>query len=177
MMAELIDLPGTQDFYPTPPAVVARMIEALDLGDSGGLRVLEPSAGIGTLAAALPETCDLTCVEIHPSLAARLRLALSMVSVWEVDFMRCTPDAFGLFDRVAMSPPFRGPSDFLHVQHASSFLAQGGRLVAVMTRRGAERAARELGGYAEDLPDDAYAAEFAPRPSPALTALYVLEKL
>lgn len=163
---------GLENFYPTPAPLAARMWAALDV-PSGAFTVLDPSAGDGALLHFAPPTARVVAVEIHPLLCERLMEALTGAEVWSRNFLDATPEELGRFDRVIMSPPFRGDWDVRHVEHAAQFIAPGGRLVAVVTRRGAATLIRDLGGVAEELPSQTYGTD-APRPSNALTSLFVL---
>lgn len=145
-------------FFPTPPPVVARMLEIAEIEITH--TVLEPSAGTGAIACAIPEEAALVVVfEIVPALCDVLRLR--GFDAQPVDFLAMTPRAFA-FDRVLMNPPFENLQDIDHVRHAYNFLKPGGRLVAVMspgwTYRGDRKAAdfrqwfHEINGEREDLP-------------------------
>lgn len=108
-------------FWPTPPEVADDLVyQALSPwhGDGEGVRVLEPSAGDGHLAAAirarLPRA-HIVCVEPSPERAARLRslpgLADEVVEATLEDYLLAV--AFSAmagdwepFDLVVMNPPF-----------------------------------------------------------------------
>lgn len=118
-------IPG---YFPTPAALVARMIEAADL--EPGARVLEPSAGSGAIAdAARDAGHNVFCVERHATLAAIL--ASKGHEVRQSDFMEY-PARGGFYDAVLMNPPFEAGQDCAHVRHAWKFLKPGGALVAIM---------------------------------------------
>jgi predicted RNA methylase len=133
-------------FFPSPAAVVEQVIEraewlgAMDPNNDWSrqnwkpLRVLEPSAGTGAIAAAVRERGHkVTCVEIQPHLAAMLRA--NRFETREADFLKLDPSQFEPFDLVLMNPPFDRGRDCDHVRHAFRFLGPGGRLVAVMSAR------------------------------------------
>jgi hypothetical protein len=139
------DAPG---FFPTPPAVVAAIFERLDVRP--GMSLLEPSAGLGHLAEfARGEGADVYCVERHLGLAGVLES--KGFEVLGCDFLQVGPK-LAKVDRVAMNPPFERGQDVAHVRAAFSCLKPGGRLVAVMTPRGAAEIISELGGEMEPLP-------------------------
>jgi predicted RNA methylase len=159
---------ASTEFFPTPPAVVARMIAAAGL--SIDLDVLEPSAGLGAIALkAVPLVSAVDCIERSGQLAERLRAVMpAYCDVRCADFLEIEPNPILTYDRVLMNPPFSGEQDVRHVMHALKFVRPGGRLVAVMSA-GAEfhqsKAAvafRALvassGGRIERLPEDAFAA-------------------
>lgn len=121
-------IPG---YFPTPAALVARMIEAADLPD--GARVLEPSAGSGAIADALREAGHkVECIERQASLADILRRKGHTVE--QADFLELTPQPYpeALFDAVLMNPPFESGQDCDHVSRAWAFVKPGGSLVAIM---------------------------------------------
>jgi hypothetical protein len=121
-------------FFPTPAAIVAEMIDAADIQD--GHTVLEPSAGIGSIADAVTDAADVSlhCVELRPSLCEILTLKGHTVE--DADFLEMQPRQF---DRVLMNPPFERAQDVAHVRHAFGMLKPGGRLVAIMADSAAFR--------------------------------------
>ena len=145
-------------FFPTPPAVVARMMaKAAPLGV--GKVALEPSAGTGNIAKALAARCGVVdVVEIHTERAEALERSGLYRNVILGDFLSEDPEAWveargsltGSYDVVAMNPPFANGADAEHVRHALGFLAAGGVLVAVMSaafayrQDGAYRSLRQL---------------------------------
>lgn len=137
--------------FPTPPALARRMVELADVRP--GHRVLEPSAGTGRLLAALPPGCDVTAVEINPTLARQIGARCA-------DFLSLTPDALGRFDHIVMNPPFRNAQDVRHILHARQFLAPGGVLVALCANGPRQRAAlHSLATEWHDLPPGSFASE------------------
>lgn len=117
-------------YFPTPPAVVDRLIALADLGP--GMTVLEPSAGQGALAAAAAAARGIVdCVELLDANAAILRQCDDYRDVTTGDFLAIEP--VWLYDRVVMNPPFARQADVVHVTHALRFLRPGGRLVSVMS--------------------------------------------
>ena len=158
------DIPG---FFPTPPDLAARLVAAADL--DGPCRILEPSAGIGSLAGPLRDHIrdrggelvvveqNLTLVQVLkdegygeeesseanglPRWRGRTRLVAGDC-LEDLD-----DDAFSEpFDAIVMNPPFEKRQDEKHVRALyESRLAPGGRLVALVTPRAA-------GELREDLP-------------------------
>lgn len=125
---QFANIPG---YFPTPPDVVARMIEAAHIPERECM-VLEPSAGSGAIADAIREAAPrarLECVErqytLVEILGAKGHTAASR------DFLQILPT--GTYDRVLMNPPFENGQDMAHVRHAFSFLKPGGRLVSIMS--------------------------------------------
>jgi phospholipid N-methyltransferase len=148
-------------FFPTPPAVVNRLLELAQI--ESGMRVLEPSAGTGNILKAIIPSADKVAVEINPEFIPKLELCGSGIHVYEGDFLSYNwPDKF---DRVIMNPPFAKNVAPAHVLHALAFLKHGGRLVSVMpssvtfrtdTLNRMVRAAVEAGGSIEALPENSF---------------------
>ena len=163
-----VDVPKDEfNFFPSPPAVVARLIELADI--EPGMRVLEPSAGQGAIAWACAEAGALVdCYEIQQGNAFTLAMAapVDLGRTVTADFLTIAPEP--VYDRVVMNPPFMKQADIKHVTHAHKFLKQGGLLVAVMAagvtfRTDARtKAFWELveghGGHVEPLPENSFKA-------------------
>lgn len=159
--AQTVDLlsqnrPG---FYPTPPAIVARMIEAAHI--TPGQSVLEPSAGTGNIADAIRQAgCEPVCIEIAHDLADILRSKGH--NVIQGDFL----EHVGTYTRILLNPPFEKAADIDHVQHAYQCLSAGGILVAIMSEgpffRGDKKSTEfrrwldSVDGYSEKLPEHAF---------------------
>jgi type I restriction-modification system DNA methylase subunit len=89
--------------------------------------ILEPSAGTGRIAEAIkPRECE--CIEINYNAAKLLEQRGFLVH--NTDFLTWLPD-FCKYDRILMNPPFS--NDIEHVRHAYDLLAEGGRMVAIMS--------------------------------------------
>ena len=170
---DLVLLTGTvenrkQSFgqFDTPKDTAARLLESAKL--RAGMRVLEPSAGLGNLAIPARDAgCRVDCVECEPRRAEHLRAVFAEgCSVFEGDFLRLTPSMTGLFDRVVMNPPFARQADIRHVLHAMQFLQSNGRLAAIMSagvKFRQDHATRSFRAFAEghagtitDLPDGSF---------------------
>jgi len=131
---------GVPGFFPTPPALAAKVIEAAEIpvSPSADFFVLEPSAGIGSLCDAVAQDCPalkerIDAVETWGPAADVIELK-GFGHVFRDDFLSINPDRFGqLYDRIVMNPPFESLADIEHVRHAYKFLKPGGRLVAVMS--------------------------------------------
>ncbi|MDX0541648.1 methyltransferase [Sinorhizobium medicae] len=119
-----------QDFgqFDTPEALAEQVVDIADV--QAGMAVLEPSAGVGRIAAAVRQTgAFVTCWEIDAKRAEKLDGIAHSLNV--ANFLVATPTA--TFDRVVMNPPFAKQDDIRHVLHAFKFLKLGGRLVAIMS--------------------------------------------
>ena len=153
------------NFFPSPPDVVARLMELADV--SQGIRVLEPSAGKGAIAYACAEAgATVDCYELMDANFAALAGDMRLGSVRHMDFLAQAPEAS--YDRVVMNPPFAKQADIKHVLHALRFLKPGGVLVSVMAASVTFRdnkltqdfrdLIRERGGDIEALPEGAFRA-------------------
>lgn len=117
-------------YFPTPVAVVQRVIELADLRP--GLEVLEPSAGSGAIAsAAATAGAVVDCIERDPGYAAVLTEEHAARTLTVADFLTVPPRP--IYDRIVMNPPFTKGADMLHVEHALRFLKPDGLLVSVMS--------------------------------------------
>lgn len=151
-------------FFPTPPAVVDRLLKQADVRP--GMRCLEPSAGRGAIANELavivgPE--NVLCCELQAQNAAELEKQFPYV--WCCDFLTKFPMLDERFDRTVMNPPFGKQADIAHVTHAFSMLKAGGRLVSVMSAGVLFREDRKSKtfrdlvaqrGQMEELPEDSF---------------------
>lgn len=155
--------PADFGFFPTPPQLVARLVELADVRP--GMRVLEPSAGHGAIADVLYDRTGErpTVVELVP--ACRAILEAKGYAVAHDDFLTFWPAE--RFDRIVANPPFGKQADIAHVWRMWELLAPSGRLVSVMAagvtfredRKSQElRALIERYGRWERNPEDAFKA-------------------
>lgn len=158
--------------FDTPPDLADQVVDFAEI--KPGMKVYEPSAGIGNLVAAIIEElgggANIFGNEIDPNRHAICRercfSAFGAGGLSMEDFLKIDPNP--VFDRVVMNSPFARRADILHVTHATKFLRPGGRLVAIMSggvsfrRDRATLAFRDLvqisGGTIEPLPDDSFKA-------------------
>jgi|SRR5579872_947937 len=151
-----------QQFF-TPEALAADVVERAHI--LPGMRVLEPSAGSGSLVSEIEfwtDASNIHCVELDDKLVENLRAR--GYSVLQKDFL--TVDPSPVYDRVVMNPPFAGDQDVRHVTHAIKFLKSGGILVAIMgagmksnewkETREFRKLVEALGGTIEDLPEGSF---------------------
>lgn len=152
------NIPG---FFPSPPAVCARILEAA--GKSlAGLNVLEPSAGIGSLMdAARDAGAYVVGFEVSAKLTGICEAKGHVVE--RCDFL--TREVEGeVADCVLMNPPFENRQDAAHVRRAFLWLKPGGVLVAVMSASAAHSDRyevfrgwlAEVGGTIEKLPENSF---------------------
>lgn len=184
-LVEAARLAGIPDYFRTPPALAARIVQEAGLpGPGAGVRVLEPSAGDGALLDVLRER--------HPE--ARVDAVEPSHRLCEILRAKGHPEPFGRrfehfepsapYDAIVMNPPFgRGGALAMdHVERAAAMLAPGGRLVAVVPESCHFRSDRrhvafrafvdDHGGYWIDLPPDT----FRPSGTAVKTRLVVLHR-
>ncbi|MFA5266223.1 MAG: methyltransferase [Opitutaceae bacterium] len=153
------------NFFPSPPDVVARLMELADVRQ--GMRVLEPNAGKGAIAYVCANAgATVDCYELMEANFAALAGDVRLGLVRRMDFLAQLPEAN--YDRVVMNPPFAKQADIKHVLHALRFLKPGGLLVSVMAASVTFRdnkltqefrdLIRERGGNIEALQDGAFKA-------------------
>lgn len=156
------------DYFATPPELAEEIVARYVPSDvPAAPRVLEPSAGEGSLARAVVDArpaATVECVELDPRRAAKVRAEFP---VHEGDFL--SYEAAEPYDLVVMNPPFTAPGDALayvaHIERAYRMLRHNGVLVAVVPlgfvqrqdRRVSEFRARvdAVGGW-DRLPDGAF---------------------
>lgn len=173
---DLVNFQGL-DFFPTPPALVDRLVEQADIRP--GMRVLEPSAGKGDIADALRRAgAEVDVVEIGEPLRRILDAKGHHLAGSDFDAFEAPQP----YDRVVMNPPFS--MDAEHVQRAHGMLVPGGRLVAIVSRGLAFRQDSRatgfrawvagLGGTLTDLPEGSFKSAF--RPTGVATTLVVVDR-
>lgn len=146
--------------FQTPPEIAARLVAAL--GSLPSLaRILEPSAGLGRILDAMPRQWETVAVEVAPQCARELYEANRInVRIVQRDFLTVTPAELGLFDAVAMNPPFHLRADIRHILHARQFLKPGGTLAALcFDTPSRAQALRPLAATWETLPPGTFAKE------------------
>jgi predicted RNA methylase len=186
-----IALTQIDGFFPSPPEVIARMLDIARLHlESPGL-MLEPSAGAGHIADAVRERYPaqtVHCVELAQELRALLELKGHQLvgrNIYDYDPKDAGHAQRDIYDVVLMNPPFEHLQDIDHVQEVFIHLLKpAGRLVSVMsiswTFNKAHKAdefrqwVEQLGGYWELLPEDAF--QKSDRPTGVRTGLLVLDK-
>jgi predicted RNA methylase len=163
LTGEVVSAKQEFGYFPTPGAVVQRLIELADL--KPGMTVLEPSAGRGAIAGPIAALgCHVDCIELQRDNALAISDANIGRDLAVGDFLTWAQGP--VYDRVVMNPPFARQADIAHVTHALGFLRPGGRLVSVMSNgvtfreNKATVAFRELlldsSGYFIDLPEDTF---------------------
>lgn len=149
-----VQVVSANQLFPTPPDLVARMVELADI--RLGHDVLEPSAGTGRILEALPdsiwESGEVHAVEISEPLAQCLADRWKTLLTSCADFLEW--DSHGIkFDRILMNPPFERGDDIRHILRARELLNPGGVLVAICAGGPRQKEALEpLASLWEPLP-------------------------
>ena len=169
------------DFFPTPKSLASRMAELA--GVKEGMRVLEPSAGNGSLADAAKAAGGVVdTYEVSDTL--RNILKLKGHNVAGHDFMDAAPEP--KYDAVIMNPPFSNRMDAEHIQHAWGMVKPGGKVVAIAGEGvffGSDKKAQAFrdwldqnGADVEKLPEGTFLDKNLPSTTGVNARLIVLEK-
>jgi len=170
---------GIPGFFPTPSDLAARMVQEADI--YAGMSVLEPSAGVGSIAEEIRKVgVRPDVVEFNYGLREYLQGQGGYNVLPQNDFLSVT----GQWDRIVMNPPFEREADIDHVRHAYDLLAPGGRIVAIMSAGPFFRSDRKavdfrnwldsLGGTHEPLPAGSF--EHGIVPTSVNTELVIVDK-
>ena len=114
--------------FATSSEIAEQVIDEADI--QLGHRILEPSAGTGSLLKAMPCVRPqgfIVAVEINHDLAKTLNDWADEIHC--ADFLSWSSPR--LFDRIIMNPPYENGADIKHIEHALTMLAPGGKLVAL----------------------------------------------
>jgi len=114
----------SHQFYPTPEAIARDAVEMAEI--SPWHYCLEPSAGTGSLAKAIPGA--VTCVEVSDLHCGVLEAKNHQVV--KADFLEWSEGR--VFDRIVMNPPYSQGRWQRHVEHAANMLRPDGILVAIL---------------------------------------------
>lgn len=154
-------------FFPTPDKLAEKMVYQADIQDSD--KVLEPSAGIGSIADAIKK--------LHPKVELSvIELMASLQNILKKKAYKFVGDDFlehaKKYDKIIMNPPFEKLQDIDHVKHAYSLLKPNGRIVSIMSPSGfynSQKKAKEfrewfkeIDGVMEELPKGSFKSSFSP---------------
>lgn len=150
-------------YFRTPDPLADRLVSLLSphLADHGKTDVLEPSAGDGSLVAAIRRRFpDVWIDAVEPDRGRRARITGANVvhSCGFQEFAIDFPDP--MYRAVVMNPPFTEPGDRLawvaHTALAWSLLAPGGELVAILPKSWEYRDDRRVQDLRDQLVGDTY---------------------
>lgn len=175
-------------FFPTPAALADELVERATLRNDG-MRILEPSAGDGSLVDAILRALGkvhisntIRLIEVDPVRAGILKNKYQdqpTILLAETDFLTWSvEEPQYAYDRIVMNPPFENRADAIHVLHAYDLLKDGGRLVAITSasvkfRREKEyQRVRELATRILDIP----AGSFKESGTMVNTAIVIIDK-
>lgn len=120
------DVSKDLQYYPTPLAVVNRVLNGIGVKDK---KILEPSCGCGRFLDEIAARGGSGYgIEYDAGRAAESRAKGH--AVFTGNFLDVQPQP--KFDYVIMNPPFYGKHYAKHVEHAMKFLRDGGKLIAVL---------------------------------------------
>lgn len=121
------------DYFPTPEPVGFKMVEWASV--QPGMKVLEPSAGVGSIARYIPNNADVTIVEPNYDNMSKAALVVVNPDLRKETIKFEDLSSVNKFDRIVMNPPFgtAGAIAFTHLEKAfKSHLNDYGRIVAIV---------------------------------------------
>lgn len=132
---EWVDIKKELNFFPTPKNIINKMIDLSGIRNDKrlGLRLLEPSAGIGSIANMIfPYADRLDAVEINKGFFNNFELLKKEegFSFFGEDFLNFSSKYE--YDYVFMNPPFSNKRGINHIIKAFSLLKKEGILVAII---------------------------------------------
>ena len=114
----------------TTQPVINRFMQIADIQD--GHKVLEPSAGVGLLAAGIlrhNSNIELDCIELNSQCKQELR-DKGLNVIWS-NFLDFEPKY--LYDRVIGAPNFKDNIDCEHVMKMYDCIKEGGKVISIMS--------------------------------------------
>ncbi len=166
-----------QAFY-TPPELATRLAEYANVD---GYEVLEPSCGGGALMLAALQlgasyVLGLDVQDVTPAQQLLQKEGYAgRIELVQADFLLTGTEPY---PRILMNPPFAKRQDEVHVRKAfHHHLAPSGRLVAVMSPRGAQAIKRELESVAKLIQvEDVASGAFKESGTGVCTSIIVISK-
>lgn len=122
-------------FFPTPDIVLDQLFDLI--GDIRNKKVLEPSAGMGSMALrAQDEGALVDAWEINTQLAEHISNT-GLIQCQNVDCLEQMPEMVTKYDFIVMNPPFErkagiGYQWLAHIEHMRQFLKPDGELWAII---------------------------------------------
>jgi hypothetical protein len=137
----------SHQFYETPDALAQRA--AGKLNQLKGSRILEPSAGQGSLAKHLKG--DITCIEVS-ALHCKILALKGFSNVIQADFLKWAETARisgTTFNKILMNPPYSQGRATAHLDAAFSLLEKAGTMISITTIAVANRFVPD--GFTKDI--------------------------
>jgi hypothetical protein len=130
---ESVNLKKDFQFFPTPDELADHLVSFVPVG--AGMKLLEPSAGQGSLVKALhrnwPNAGAVDCFELMPSNRRTLCTVPSAYIVGE-DFLAAEPRP--IYDLIIANPPFTGNQDIDHILRMVEWLAPDGCIATLASQ-------------------------------------------
>ena len=135
----------TTNFFATPQKLADKMADLLDGTICRDCRILEPSAGMGSLIIATENRFKFPYRFEFCEMEESLCRQLNEYEHVGADFLQYNPGA--AYEAVIMNPPFRNGADKRHVDHAWKCLKPGGSIVALVSQTAAQWIDDEFFGF------------------------------
>ena len=149
---DLTDRKKEFQFFATPQNIAMRL--AVRLGDvSVSDRILEPSAGTGSLVKAVLEEwpdCTVDCYELMPENRVELE-KITNARVLGDDFLTAE---VGMYDKIIANPPFSKNQDIKHVMKMWDHLAENGQMAVIMSKHwrfANDKASKDFRSFIESI--------------------------
>lgn len=124
---EVVDAKQVFQAFFTTPELAQRVVDMASIDDNSA--VLEPSAGDGAILSFIVHE-EVDYCEIQDDLREELANNFGATNVGS-DFLEYNPGP--IYDRIIANPPFTRQQDIDHVSHMVDCLAEGGRIVSIMS--------------------------------------------
>ena len=137
-------------FFPTPDDIADRMVEHLEIRDCD-VKVLEPSAGKGSLIEALHRKYPSIAVdayEINPDCYYALENFQNVI-LHKSDFLEIADEE--AYDYIIANPPFAKNADIKHTMKMFSVLKSGGTMCVIVSSHALEAREKEVSEFKEWL--------------------------
>ena len=123
------------DDHSTTTAQFKEIYPSLNILDR--TRILEPSAGSGSLVQSISEwwrLCEICAIDSDArNVSAIINNSIGPITTIHSRFERVIPASTWQYDHVVMAPPTSRRDDLLHVMHAHKFLKAGGTMTAIVS--------------------------------------------
>lgn len=138
MGGESVNIKKEFQFFATPSSLADKLVSLAEV--ETGHRILEPSAGQGSLISAIErleipvevvaiELMDINIKALSTKLKTHPIKYIQQVSLQEGDFLKA--EFSSQFDRIIANPPFSKSQDADHIQHMYKFCKSGGKVAAI----------------------------------------------